>query len=732
MRVVVDRLGGGFSLGAVFPRSMKNWLTIFGRLALVVAAPVVFFGGLELVVFLTGRFEPVRVVERVRHEGREYWSPVPEFGSFALRREAAPQPKHFWVPVERTPGTLRVVVVGESAAAGFPGHEFNMARMLDAAWRERFPDRPIEAVNLTMVGVSSHLLRGFVREGMALEPDALVLYMGHNEVVGPYGPAGRLAGFYPRGWMARASLAVRNTRTGRFLEWVTRPKETAKQTVWSGLNEFQGARVAADDAVLKAMTAQTKENVRAMVEMARKAGCKVLVCVPAVNLTDWPPLASAEGGVETSAEAVYARGKDLQATGRMEEAWEFYRKACDLDEIRLRADSRVRGVQREVVAAMASKDVMLVDADIWLHEENRGSLTDRDFFLEHVHLTFEGRVAVAELMVDGLAELLGVGASDWADAQAWWEVFPERVEAARERVMFTEFHEARILTMGEGVAGLGLFAGMPDEAERRQRLGARARELKRNALVGFDEEEILQRHARAVESNPADPWPDVIASQIFYAAGRRQEAMELKKRAEEKAPTLVDAALGFCIEALGKGRVGEAMGHLKEVERLQPKHELVPWLYDQILKNGGDLTEAVPYLERRLKDQPRDFLLWSNLALAQEKRGQIGEAMKSYRRGLALRKNDPVMLNNLAWLLATRPDGTEEEREEAVKKARKAVAQTPLAHRHRGTLAVALLADGRAKEGLAEAKEAIAMAREAGDLESVRELERRFAPRTQD
>ncbi len=53
--------------------SLKNWRTIFGRLVLVVAAPVVFFGLLEGVLFLTGRFEPVEVVREVEWEGKRYW-----------------------------------------------------------------------------------------------------------------------------------------------------------------------------------------------------------------------------------------------------------------------------------------------------------------------------------------------------------------------------------------------------------------------------------------------------------------------------------------------------------------------------------------------------------------------------------------------------------------------------------------------------------------------------------
>jgi lysophospholipase L1-like esterase len=607
--------------------SLKNWRTVFGRLALVVVAPGVFFGLLEGVLFLTGRFEPVRVLERVWHGGKEWWSSVPEYGEFALRRGTSPKPSHLWVPVEKTPGTLRVLMVGESAAAGYPVEEFGMARMLRALWRERFPDKPIEVVNLTMVGVSSHILREFVRQGMELEPDAVVFYMGHNEVIGPYGPAGRLAGFFPSGWMAQASLAVRNTRTGRFLEWgAGRLSEAgAENKKWVGLDEFAGARVAADDPVLDAMVKQTRENLRELVDMAVAGGSKALVCVPAVNLTDWPPLASAEGGEEVSAMAAYSKAQKLMGNakwemgvaaqpprtedgGRMaeeemvgagaresrssgafgrhgrdahapilgadapgeaagpldtddttevlgsteeahrrwpegiakravskakvvppgaggisEEAWELYRRACDLDQMRLRADSRVRGVQREVVEEMASKDVMLVDADFWLHEKNPGFRTDRDFFLEHVHLTFEGRVAVAALMVDGLAELLGVAKDRMMDAQRWWGDFPGKVAAARERVMFTEFDEAGMYGEVERLMKLGVFSGLPDLQERRGWLKRREGDLNNEASAKLNPDELRTRHRMAAAADPEDPWVDYLAARIFFENGQSTE-----------------------------------------------------------------------------------------------------------------------------------------------------------------------------------------------------------------
>jgi Flp pilus assembly protein TadD len=112
--------------------------------------------------------------------------------------------------------------------------------------------------------------------------------------------------------------------------------------------------------------------------------------------------------------------------------------------------------------------------------------------------------------------------------------------------------------------------------------------------------------------------------------------------------------------------------------------------------------------------------------MAQKLAGREGDAVGSLRRALALNAGDGQMLNNLAWLLATREGGSREERAEAVELARRATGLNAGAHRFRGTLAVALMAVGSREEGRAEASRAIEMARKAGDGEAVRELEKRF------
>jgi len=128
-------------------------------------------------------------------------------------------------------------IKGGAAGGGYsqivPMEDFNLARLVEAAWALRHPGVRIEVVNLTMTGINSHALRRFLREAMAMEPDALVLYAGHNEAIGPFGPADR---FGPNSVIADpVASAVRSPKAGARLPESegTFPRATPVRAAWA-------------------------------------------------------------------------------------------------------------------------------------------------------------------------------------------------------------------------------------------------------------------------------------------------------------------------------------------------------------------------------------------------------------------------------------------------------------------------------------------------------------------
>ena len=637
---------------------------ILPRFALVLAGPLVFFVLLEGVLFLTGRFEPLPVLKKVTHEGRDFWTTEAAYGPFALRRPDAPRPHHVWMPVEKDSAQLRVVMLGESAVAGFPSEEYSLGRLTRALWNERFPQRPMQMATVALVGVNSHTLRQLATESMKLHPDVLVIYAGHNEVIGPYGPVSRLAGGFSSRTMAQLSMGVRNTRSGRALEsviggfgpWLS----GGGNERWKGLDEHKESQLAADDPALDGMIGQMRENFRDIINIALENGCKVLVCVPAVNLTDWPPMASADRPTE-SAQAAYAQAEKLWQENRKDDAWIQYRRACDLDLLRFRADSRVRQTQREVVAELSSPDVAIVDADFWLHEGNPTFANDRDYFLEHVHLSFEGRVAVAALMADGIAELtgeappLGIGSEKFPDRYSWWEQLPSRVQAAKDRVFFTEFDDAYLWETTADLLKMHVFREMADLEERKQAMASKATDLRDSGRARWTAAGIEASAQRAAALESDDGWIDVKAAENLANLGAFSAAREYLEAARVKYPRLVQVHTALAHQAMRDRNPALALRHLETLDELLPPGARPIELHAIAHLVSGNPVDAIPYLQQIAARSPDKPGAWLELAKAQADAGRIRDAAASCRHGLKVAGNDPALEALLARLLGDSP-----------------------------------------------------------------------------
>ena len=112
----------------------------------------------------------------------------PKFGwQFSTRRNTSPGPLRF--QKEKPPGTRRIFILGESAAAGAPDPAFGFARMLELMLPESYPSNRFEVLNVAMRGIDSHIIRQIARECAQLSPDLFIIYMGNNEMIGLHAPS---------------------------------------------------------------------------------------------------------------------------------------------------------------------------------------------------------------------------------------------------------------------------------------------------------------------------------------------------------------------------------------------------------------------------------------------------------------------------------------------------------------------------------------------------------------
>lgn len=559
------------------------------KIVLAVSAPVLAFFAFHAVLTVTGLFEPVTLFRTTQSGSTTYIRTNPDYVRAFFGKIRVPSPPYQWIQKEKPAGVRRVILLGESAAAGFPVTDFSLARLIQTEWHRRYPSERIEVINLATVAVNSHVLRLMAKEAMQLDPDLVILYAGHNEIIGPFGPAGKFGTHSESIHWIRARIALRNSRIGQaLLALYGRFSSPAaiKEGEWTGLNEFKDIAFSFDDPELSAMYRHAEINFRDIASMARIHGADCLIAIPAVNLNDWEPSGSetVTGNAEDviadfragrlnnsrSADLVYRAARKIQEQEGISAAWPLYRQACDLDTRRLRADSRLRDLMRSMESD--EERILMVDIDRWLHELNPGFYSDRAFFLEHVHLTFEGRAAAAIRMVDGMESL-------WknqplneqpASIAGWWDQFRDRDRELRARTLFNGFDEHDMWSLTWKLLRLEVFQSAAGLEQRRNELASHATYLRNQAMLNGSPEMVREAALRAADLNPDDPLVHFTAGRLLGITGQFDLADASFRRGFSLLPNHSEAWLNYGMMSLAKKNPAGAREALAALERFDP------------------------------------------------------------------------------------------------------------------------------------------------------------------
>lgn len=352
--------------------------------------------------------------------------------------------------LERRKGDrYRVFVLGGSAAQGDPEPAFGLARVVETMLRHHYPDADFEVVNLGVAAINSHVVLPMARDAAGLDPDLFIVYLGNNEVIGPFGAGTAFSPMLRNRAMIRARLALAGTRIGQLVKNIAggRGGGSGEQPAeWAELGMFLERQVAADDARLETVYSHYRDNLRDICKAGRSAGAPVIVSTVAVNLGGCAPFASMHrqdlddaergrfeqavergaalrrdgnhaGAVDAFIEAAaidaghagvqFRLGRALRDLGRHEEARACFVRARDLDTLRFRADERIHAIVRDVAGGHGDGDrgVYLVDSVERLDELAPQRIPGDEFLHEHVHLTYSGNYHIAAGVVATILEL---------------------------------------------------------------------------------------------------------------------------------------------------------------------------------------------------------------------------------------------------------------------------------------------------------------------------------------
>ena len=314
-------------------RKSRLWLFRFLAITLL---PLLLLGAVELTLRLAGYGYSTAFFKPTSIQGEVCLVENDKFGLRFFPAELARSPAPLVLHTPKPPGRYRIFLLGESAALGDPAPAFGVGRYLQALLRERYPTADFEVVCVAMTAINSHALRLLARECARHEGDLWVIYMGNNEMVGPFGATTVLGAAAPPAWLVRLRLALGQTR---LLQAATdlseRWRRAGRARTWDGMRLWVEQRLAPDDPAREKVYRNFRANLAAMLRTGERAGVPIVLSTVAVNLKDFAPLASLPGralgtNLPPDFAALMVVASTAQARGDWPEAMRAYERAAAL------------------------------------------------------------------------------------------------------------------------------------------------------------------------------------------------------------------------------------------------------------------------------------------------------------------------------------------------------------------------------------------------------------------
>jgi tetratricopeptide (TPR) repeat protein len=641
---------------------------IFRVLALVLA-PVLALGLLEAGLRLAGYGYDTAFFKKIHVGNSDFLVNNDDFVRRFFPPQSARLPGVLRMEAEKPPGVCRIFILGESAALGDPSPPYGAGRYLRALLSERFPGHPFEVINVAITAINSHAILPIARECARHQGDFWIVYMGNNEMVGPFGAASVFGAQAPPRWIVRLGLALQQWRSGQWLMALTRDLKAKGSSAasWGGMEMFLGNQIPPDDPRKEMVYRNFHQNLRDILHAGLDSGARVVLNTVAVNLKDCPPFASVSAtntaqGAAHSAETEYRHAQSLLAQGSAAAARDEFQKACDDDTLPFRADSRVNALIRQTAGEFAGPALLFCDAaSPPTLGEAPSAIPGGEIFYEHVHFNFEGNYRLGRAWADKIEPLLpadvrGAGANDWASK-----------EICDRRLGLTDW--SRVITLNEII-------------RRRRQPPLNSQANNQSELEQLDRELTgLRRRMDAA---------DVADARAIYIQDIQRDPDDY----------LLRFNYGDFLEGIGDA--SEAAAQWREVEELLPQYYLPFLEQGRMLEREGRLDDAAENFRRALSLYPRATVAWFELGNIHASQGKYAAALDECEHARRLEPNQPAFSACMGRVLSRM-----NRHADALEKFRESIQIQPGYFDGRLALAEELLGTGRDGEAEAQFDEAV-------------------------
>lgn len=583
----------------------------------------------------------------------------------------------------KEPNTLRLFVMGESAAMGDPDPCFGFARILEVLLRERHPKLKVEVINTGITAINSHTVYAIARDCASMEGDYWIVYMGNNEVVGPYG-AGTVFNqrTVPPLWLIRAQVALKTTRLGQCAErlaaGLTRSSKTPEG--WQGMEMFIHNLVSADDPRMPKVYSHFRRNLEDIVQLGTSHGATILLCPPANNIRNCGPFASLhdprlspedlaqwtqfyDQGIAASAtndtqaldffnkaekldphyaDLAYRQGIIYSNMERFGQARVYLERARDLDALRFRPDHQINAINRETAAAQSSKNVRLVDTEAAVAQASPFGLAGWELLYDHVHFTFAGNYVLAMAMATNIDTCLPTRLQTLAEPALPWLT----QEQCARRMAYTSFDRFQNAEVMRDRMRRAPFTQQSDWKNNMGHWQAEV-ELLKPQVKPYALKKSAEVYRQAVEHAPEDWNIRAAYARLLQYADMSTNAISQWRETLKLEPRHPQAQCNLGMLLGDNGSYEEALSHLRAALDLCPEFPEALNSLGSLLTRRQHWDQALVYYQKAADLAPDSVPSLLNLARNLEQLNRHDQARRIFNRILDIDPANPEARRHL-------------------------------------------------------------------------------------
>ena len=644
----------------------QQWLF---RLTAMVFVPLFLILGVEILLRLAGYGFDTELFKEIEIGNSRFLVNNDKFGL----RFFPPQLERFTSPIrmaaKKPADTCRIFILGESAAMGDPEPAYGAARYMEVLLSMRYPKTRFEIVNTGITAINSHVILPIARDCARREGDIWIIYMGNNEMVGPFGAATVFGAKTPPLGVIRLNLAIQKTRLGQLLiSLVRKSKGSGSAPSWGGMEMFAENKLGMNDPRREAVFQNFSKNLDDILDTGLKSGAKIMLNTVAVNLRDCAPFASlgntnlktesrkqfdklfqeglrsqSNGDVAsaskdfeaasqldpTFAEVQYNLGRCLLGSGDSGSASNHLQLACDDDALPFRADSRINQIIRDKEKHANGRSLILFDASRALGAGEMGGVCGSETFYEHVHYDFEGSYRLGFAWADQISRLMSPSQTSSA-ASAW-----ASREICEKRLGLSDWNNTLVL---QHMIGRMQQPPLGTQSGNKERMNALEKRV--DALHALETPEAAVKARKSFEEVLQQQPDDFLLRENFalflQLTGDLSEAATQSRKVQQLLPE--DSIASFQL-----GKILVKQGLWEEAESFLRKsihiHRSFPEGWQELgnaLAGGGKYEEALGVYKEAAGLRPQDPQNHFQSARALSKLGRHAEAIEAYRSSIRL------------------------------------------------------------------------------------------------